>query len=103
MADEELQTVTDFAGQALAGFKYYLSLKAAFDIARNRKIAAFLKGLDNVVDRLSEGDRATFERYIQSDAGRALLSEYVDAVLRARSTMAVAALAILYGDSERRY
>jgi hypothetical protein len=56
--------------------------------------------LNGSVGGLSKEKRQKFDDLVRSDLGRELLADYADAAIRSRSDTAVAALAILFGDSD---
>jgi hypothetical protein len=100
--NDDLHDLITLGEEGLDALPYFHQVGAVLRVVRQRKLRAFLKGLGSAADRLSEDDRTAFEQYINSELGRELLADYLDTVIRARSTVAIAALAILFGDSQRR-
>ena len=88
----------DDVSDILTKLPYFKHVVSALQWARRKRIKTFLYGLDGAKSELSEADRARFEAFINSDAGRELLAEYADAAVRARSETAIAAFALLYSD-----
>ncbi len=55
--------------------------------------------MNAATDTISTKERKKFEKYINSPIGQKLLAEYSDSVLRTSSETAIAALGILYADT----
>lgn len=77
---------------------YVKQVMKAYKWAKRKRISIFLQSLNHATGEFPEKDRNKFEKYINSDTGQELLAEYSDTVIRTSSTIANAALGILYSD-----
>lgn len=80
--------------------KYAHHVILAYRRIREERLRMFLRSLDHVVDELTPEDRARFEAHINSETGAKVLAEFADTAVRTRSERVIAALAILYADSD---
>lgn len=87
---EEFFKVIPYAKQAVSAYNWY----------RKRRISLFLKSIDFSTKPLPQAEKDKFDKYVNSKIGRELLAEYSDTVLRTSSEVAIAALGILYADTE---
>jgi hypothetical protein len=82
---ETLQKIYDAATEAYAG-------------SRRRRVETFVRAIGAVSDELTDAERERFERYMNSPVAHELLADLVEQASRTRSTIAIAALAILFSD-----
>jgi hypothetical protein len=92
----------DLGKEVLESIRFGDKVLGAVRSLHRERFKLFLGALGYAHDDLSEDQRAYFERSLQSPDGQALLADYVATTLRSRSTMAIAVMAILFGDSHRR-
>lgn len=87
-------------GDLLGVVPYADQVVAAYRLVRSRRVRSFLIGLEAAVTAQSDDARARFQGYIDSPTGRALLADFVEFALRARTRTAIAAVALLYADHD---
>ena len=93
----------EFIGEAadLAEFTPYVKpVLGAVIWFRRKRVKDFLRSLKRADDDLPPEKRDTFQRLLKSRAGAAIVSEYVESVIRTASETAVAAMALMYSDAE---
>ncbi|WP_050907958.1 hypothetical protein [Vibrio harveyi] len=73
-------------------------LKSAYDNSRKRKIDTFMKYVDARYEVMSVDERDQLIRYLETDEGQDLLSDYVTNALNTSSKTVVMAYALLYCD-----
>ena len=91
----ELPDEFDELGKLVPYAKHVLT---AYKFIRKKRFVLFLKAINAAEDELGEKERQRFAKYVNSNLGKELLSEYADTVLRTSSLTAIAALGILYAD-----
>jgi hypothetical protein len=82
-----------YAKQAISAYNWY----------RKWRISLFLKSIEFSAKPLSQKEKDKFEKYLNSKIGRELLAEYSDTVLRTSSKVAIAALGVLYADTDNEF
>lgn len=85
---DEIGKLVPYAKHALTVYKFI----------RKERFILFLKSINAAEEQLGEKERERFAKYVNSNLGKDLLSEYVETVLRTSSLTAIAALRILYAD-----
>jgi hypothetical protein len=78
---------------------YAKAMVGAYHWYRSLRAKKFLRALGTSADRSSPKDKADFQRVIRSKEGGEVLAQYVDTVLQTSSETAIAALALLYADT----
>jgi hypothetical protein len=73
-------------------------INTIFGRVRRRRLESFLRDIGSVSDEMSENDRQRFEAYIDSPESQEWLADFAEQVVRTRSRLAIAALAILYAN-----
>lgn len=72
----------------------------AYKFVQQKRIVLFLKAMNETSGGANSKDKEKFSKYINSNLGKELLSEYADTAIRTSSIVAIAALGILYGDMD---
>jgi hypothetical protein len=99
----EKTPIVDLIGEAtdLAEFTPYVkAVLGAVSWFRRKRAKAFLRSLKDAADGLPPDKREALDKVMRSKAGAAILSEYAESVIRTSSETAIAAMALLYSDSE---
>lgn len=86
----DLVGVVPYAGEVVAAYRY----------VRQRRVRIVLRGLSSATAGFEQAEGERFRAHLDSLPGRELLAEFVEASLRARTQIAIAALALLYADFE---
>jgi hypothetical protein len=86
-------------GDAVSVLPYAKHVWAAIKWFRTKRVTQFLRGLGRATEAMSDDEKRRFQQVIDSDAGGALLSQYMDGVLKSSSRAAIAAYALLYADA----
>lgn len=95
--------LAEYVGEAtdLAEFiPYVKSFVGAVSWFRRYRARAFLKSLKHTADEFSDDKREKFEKVLRSKEGAEILAEYAETAIRTASITAIAALALLYADTE---
>ena len=95
-----LTEITDLADDLKDVVPYVRMAAAAYTLVRKQRIIRFLKSIHTKSNAWDAGKKKKFEKYIQSDVGTEILSDYADSVLLTNATLAHACLALLYSDFE---
>jgi hypothetical protein len=95
-----MRTVVEELPEVIRLMPYAKHVHAAYRWIHGQRFKAFLSGLNAAADDLSREDRARFESYINSELGGEVLADFAEQAVRTRSRTALAALAILYAESE---
>jgi hypothetical protein len=98
MIEESVHEVAEEYGEIAKIVPYGKQLIKAYRWTKTHRIKRFLRSLDLATEEITEKRKRKFNKYIESEEGKELLSEYTDTVLRTSSKTATAALAILYAD-----
>ena len=98
MSDDVDGAALEVADHALQAFKFFGKVTNAVKAVHRERLKVFLGGLGYAHEELSEEQRAKFEKSLLSPEGQALLTDYIAATYRSRSKLAIAVMAILFGD-----
>ena len=87
---EDLAKIMPYVKYIIGGWKFIKNLRAK----------VFLKSLGKIIGDQSEEEKEKFRKILQSKEGIEILTEYFDDIMRTSSETAIAALAILYSETD---